>query len=107
MSWTASKNPEIQLQWRRRVAAHRESGLSLVAFARQHDFSPSSLGIWRRWFEQHPDKPPALVEIQVEATVPAPTCSMVLELPGRCMVHLQPGFDAPTLLRLVTTLEQL
>jgi hypothetical protein len=108
MAWTASKNPEIQAQWRQRLADWRESGLSVQRFASERDFSAPSLWFWRRWLEDQPQQSPAFVELKVEEEALAPSQdTMVVALCRGRLVYLRPGFDASSVARLVTTLEQL
>lgn len=109
MPWRASRDPAVQDQWRRRVAAYEASGQSMAAFCANRDFGRESLSRWRRWLARHDTVVPALVEVTVREAEPArpPRDAMVVELAGGRRLHLEPGFDAGAVARLVGILDRL
>ena len=107
MAWRASSNPEIQQLWRDRVRRFESSRLTATAFCGREGFGIESLRRWRRWFLDNPPQLPALVEVKVAASAPAPNrrdCMVVELVSGRCLT-LEPDFDADAVARLVAVLE--
>ena len=109
MPWSASRDPVVQQQWRDRVARFEASGQSAKAFCAQEGFGVESLRRWRRWLGRQAVAVPALVEVRVRevAPPPPPRDAMVVELAQGRRLHLEPGFDAVAVARLVATLERL
>ena len=102
---------EIQSILRR----HRGSGLSLLAFARQHGLCYASLLRWRRRFDagarpetviaaEPPDRPhaPAFVPVELEAGLPP--AGFVLKWAAGRTLHIPPDFDPDRLRRLLEVL---
>ena len=63
--------------WRTQVAAHAKSGLSVVAFCRQHGLRPGTLTFWRWKFAHEarsapPRATPAFVPVRVTPATAAP-----------------------------------
>jgi transposase-like protein len=103
--------------WRRMVRQWRRSGLSVRTFCEKHGLSEPSFYAWRRFLKEHDAAAVRFVPVQVtpEAqSAPAADSSAAdnsagaLELllgAGR-RLRVGPGFDGPTLQRLLTLLEQ-
>ena len=109
MPWSASRDPAIQQQWRDRVARFEASGQSAKAFCAQAGFGVESLRRWRRWLARQAATAPALVEVRVRevAPPPPPRDAMVVELARGRRLHLEPGFKALDIARLVDILDRL
>jgi transposase-like protein len=109
MAWRESENPKTREKWRLRVKQWRSSGLNQAAYARQQGFSPTSLRGWRRWFEREERELPALIELKLSepAGSPVPDDTMIVELRDQRFVHLVPGFDPASVVKLVQLLERL
>jgi hypothetical protein len=80
------------------VALWRQSGLSALAFAKRHGFSPQSLARWAALRSPAP-APSALTFVRLETAARA--AALVVEV-GSARVRVEPGFD-PTLLRAVVS----
>lgn len=110
MPWSPSPNPAVRERWRAHLDALAASGLTVRDFARQHGIGAESLYRWRTWFRRQRRARrdlPALVEVHViDDEAPAPVTTMVVELPSRRRLILEPGFDAAAVARLVTVLER-
>jgi len=94
--------------WRRMVRQFRSSGLSVRAFCEEHRLSVPSFYGWRRILAARDEAAVRFVPVQV--TPPpltddgsAGTVELVLGA-GRCL-RIGPGFDGPTLTRLLALLE--
>ena len=109
MSWRASQDPAVQELWRQRVAAFEASDQSMAAFCEGRGFGRDSLSRWRRWLARRGTLVPALVEVNVREVAPPapPRDHMVVELALGRRLHLEPGFDAGAVARLVATLDRL
>ena len=90
---------------------HRQSGLSLLAFARQRQLCYSSLLRWRRRQPQLPhasaavpEAHPAFVPVQIEAGTWS--SDYVLGWPSGRSLRIPPQFDAASLRRLLGVLEE-
>lgn len=92
--------------WRRLVAEHASSGLSLRAFAARAGVSPNTLAYWKykRGSGSSPSGP-QIVPVTVVDDARAPVASIVLELDG-ARLELQPGFDADDVSRLIGILRR-
>ncbi len=99
--------------WRRLIQQWRRSGLSVRAFCDQHALHESSFYFWRRTLAQRQAEGLTFVPVQVvapalEAGASAGPAGAALEVvlhTGR-VVRVKPGFDAPTLQRLLALLEE-
>jgi transposase len=116
MSTTKQRDPRKERFWRRVVQEWRKSGLSVRQFCRLRDLSEASLYAWRRTLRQRDAEaaptPFLPVRIVAEATpaavADADGLSTGLELllgNGR-RLRVGPGFDASTLRRLLTVLDE-
>lgn len=94
--------------WRRVVRHWRHSKLSVRAFCRQQGLRESNFYAWRRTLLQRDALDAAFVPVQVVAEdQPArPRGAVELVLANGRLLRLEPGFDAPTLQRLLTLLEE-
>ena len=102
---------EIQSILRR----HRGSGLSLLAFARQHGLCYASLLRWRRRFDagarpntvipaEPADLPHAPAFVPVELESDGPQAGFVLKWAPSRTLHIPPDFDPDRLRRLLEVL---
>lgn len=101
--------------WRSHLEAWRDSGLSMVAYARQAGISSKSLGYWHGKAKQESSpaaisQRPRLVPVSVAAT--AASESSTSSDAGLCLVtrkgqrvEITTDFDPATLQRLLTVLE--
>jgi transposase-like protein len=115
MSTAKQRDPGKEQFWRRLLAQWRDSGLSVRAFCRQHRLTEPNFYAWRRILDQRDAHGPRFVPVRVvpEPQPPAgndsaPTAQAALELllgPTR-RLRIAPGFDAPTLRRLLALLEE-
>ena len=114
--------------WREQLERQAASGLSIAAWCRQNQVAITSFHYWRRTLARR-DKPiapplpepalaaatfvPVFVETasQVQRSQPDPLIHdaglLEIRFPQRsALVRVAPGFDAPTLVRLLDVLEQ-
>jgi hypothetical protein len=98
--------------WRAQVRQWRTSGLSVRTFCEERGLSQPSFYGWRRTLAQRDEAAVRFVPVQVTAepgSVAAAKGSLgALELivgAGR-RLHIGPGFDGPTLMRLLALLEE-
>jgi len=94
--------------WRRVVRQWRHSGLSVRAFCAEHGLAEPSFYHWRRTLAERVTPAPAFVPVQVVAKEPQPGPGGAVELvlDGGRVLRLGPGFDAATVQRLLTLLEE-
>ena len=90
---------------------HRLSGLSLLAFAREHDLCYATLLRWRRRTgaraSDDPEAPapvPTPTFIPIELERPASGAEFVLNWAPNRSLHIPPGFDPAELRRLLDLL---
>lgn len=111
MSWKPSTSPKTIAKWRKHVDDQAVSGESVREYAKRRPFGPGTLYQWRRWFRQQDARGPApsmLVPVRLEDVVTAQQfTTMIVELENRRRVHVEPGFDAAALTRLVAVMEAL
>jgi transposase-like protein len=98
--------------WRSQVALWRKSGASVRVFCEEHGLSEPSFYAWRRTLAARDTTAVRLVPVQVMPEAPsAPNTedsATALELilgAGR-RLRIAPGFDGPTLQRLLALLEE-
>lgn len=118
-AFVAERGPGRQARnrarWGRHVAAQPGSGLSAAAYCRRHGLNPKSFYRWRRILAEGardsagpgvPDDAarPLFAEVRVSQAPPASPGVEVLLAGGR-VIRVTPGFDAPTLCRVVSALE--
>ena len=93
--------------WRTLLRQWRDSGLSVRAFCEQRSLAQPSFYAWRRTLAQR-DAEVQFVPVRLapEPTTTTPgTAALELVLDGRRLLRIGPGFDAATLQRLLTLLE--
>src|ERR1700722_13746441 len=95
---------ERRQRWRRLIAQHEQSGLSVRAFCQQHRTSEYSFYHWRkRLAEQLPMKF-ALVETTRGAPAAVATVEVILASGER--LRIAPGVDASTLRLVLSVLRE-
>ena len=110
MSTTSQRRSSQEQFWRAMLRRWHSSGLSVRAFCEEHGLAVPSFYAWRRTLAQR-DSAVGFVPVQVipepEPRTPAVGSPSDLELvlaAGR-RLRIGPGFDAPTLQRLLALLE--
>jgi hypothetical protein len=112
MSRGKPRDPSKERFWRRMVQQWRRSGLSVRAFCKQHGLSQPSFYAWRRTLAAREAALPAFVPVEVlpepRALFPSDSaaCGLELLLAGGRLLRIGPGFDGPTLRRLLAVLEE-
>jgi len=103
-------------RWRKHLAAQADSGLSVAVYCRQHGLNPKCFYRWRRIFAQGEAVTgatgapggeavrPLFAEVRVSG-VGLASSGVEVCLDGGRVVRVAPGFDAPTLCRVVAALE--
>ena len=94
--------------WRQRIGDWQDSGLSIPAFCKRRGLSQPSFYFWRGELRRRDSEKTLFVPIRLRADGPAPSTNHALELflaDGR-RIGVAPGFDAATLRRLLTALEE-
>ncbi len=94
--------------WRRVVRQWHHSGLSVRAFCADHGLAEPSFYHWRRTLAERAIPDPAFVPVRAlaEETPLSPGDPIELLLGGGRVLRLGPGFDAGTVQRLLTLLEE-
>jgi len=93
--------------WRQWIGAWRTSGLSVRAFCERRSLSEAHFYRWRRILQERATDRAAFVPVQLAlADLAAPSGGVELVLTGGRTVRVAPGFDAPTLRRLLAVLEE-
>jgi transposase len=98
--------------WRRMMRLWRSSGLSVRAFCEAQGFSQPSFYVWRRTLAERDAAAVPFVPVRVAAEPPAPSQAdglagaMELVLNEGRRLRVGPGFDGPTLKRLLALLEE-
>ena len=112
MSTTNQRRSSKEQFWRRIVRQWRSSGLSIRDFCDDQDISEPSFYAWRRIIAQRDAEPAPFVPVQVveanQTELSSQLAGSGLELllgSGR-VLRVGPGFDGPTLRRLVALLEE-
>ncbi len=99
-------NGARRAQWKVRIEKWRQSGLSQVAFAREHSLDIKRMGYWARSFTQH-DKPKSLVAVAIKpafSTMPTTQSALTLRSPSGWTVTLPPDLPATWLSELLQCL---
>jgi transposase-like protein len=92
--------------WERIVQAQRESGLTIRAFASQHDLRASALYRWgAKLRELSPVGSSGFVEIQAPASASEEACALELHGAG-VHVRVHNGCEAQLLRTLITLMEE-
>jgi hypothetical protein len=111
MSTKKQKSSSKEKFWRKMVRQWRGSGLSALAFCQEQGLSAPSFYAWRRTLAAWDDVAVRFVPVRVTPEVePAradgPAGAVELVLGSGRRLHIGPGFDAPTLTRLLALLEE-
>ena len=120
------RDPAKERDWRRTMADHARSGLSISAFCRREGLTPHTFRWWRQELGRRDrlgttdgaDQAPspstglalhsAFVPVQVVPDAPGPVperCPIEIVLPGGPTVRVTRGFDPPTLDAILSVLE--
>jgi hypothetical protein len=98
--------------WRRVLRQWRQSGLSVRAFCAEHELTEANFYAWRRTIEARDGERVAFVPVRVMppesdgATHESRPTALELVLGSGRVLRIAPGFDAPTLQRLLALLEE-
>ena len=90
--------------WRRLIAEHERSGLSVRAFSKQHRTSEHSFYQWRKRLRDQLPMKFALVETSRSA--PAAVAAVELMLTSGERLRIAPGIDAATLRLVLSVLRE-
>lgn len=113
MSTTHPRRRSKEPFWREKIRQWRRSGLTVREFCAQHDVSEPSFYAWKRNLAQCDAPSPTFVPVRVVAdeaiangnTVESSTGLELVLRTGR-RLRIGPGFDGPTLQRLLALLEE-
>jgi hypothetical protein len=108
MSTTHLQRTSKERFWRRIVRQWRKSGLSVRAFCAERRLSEPSFYSWRRTIAERDAQAARFVPVQVvpdDEPEEAPGNALELLL-GERVLRVGPGFDAPTLRRLLALLAE-
>lgn len=112
MSTTKQRDPRKEQSWRRVLQQWRGSGLSVREFCRQQQVSEARFYAWRRTLQRRAAEAAPFIPVRV---VPPPaetaaasdaTAGLELVLAAGRRLRIGPAFDAATLRRLLTLLEE-
>lgn len=112
MSPGKPRDPHKERFWRRMLRQWQRSGLSVRDFCLQHGLSLHSFYAWRRTLAQRDTAPSPFLPVQLlpepnPLLTPEPTpTALELLLPDGRRLRIGPGFDAPTLRRLLAVLQE-
>ena len=102
-----TRNEQKERQWRQRIAQWQSSGLSVAAFCARHDLTTANFYAWRRTLQRRVAPQTPFVPVQLVADpAPPPACPLEVVLAAGRVVRVAPGFDAPTLRRLLAVLSE-
>lgn len=96
--------------WRGHVEACSASGGGIAAYCRERGLSEANFYYWRKRLGQaggaasRREPAPSFVEVSMASQ---PAAAIELALAGGRRIQVHPGFDAQTLLRLVSALESM
>jgi len=109
MAYGRPRDKQREEQWRRWVGKWRSSGLSVHEFCQHHGLSARRFFSWRRRLAERDGQRPAFVPVHVipdpKAAADGSSSGLELVVGGR-RLRIGPGFDAPTLQRLLVVLEE-
>ena len=93
-------------QWRERIRAYRESGLTMRAWCAAQGIPFNQLKYWLRKLSPGTRKSPTTTWVTVTPTPPssAETSPLVVRI-GSASIDIRPGFDASLLTQVVRVLE--
>jgi hypothetical protein len=111
MSTSKAQSSSKEQWWRRQVRQWRGSGLSVRAFCAARGLSEPSFYAWRRTLAQRDAAAVPLVPVTVTpeptpASADEPAAALELVLDAGRRLRIGPGFDGPTLARLLAILEE-
>jgi hypothetical protein len=111
MSTTKQRRSSKERFWRRLVRQWRSSGLSIRDFCAERKLAEPTFYAWRRSIAQRDAEAVRFVPVRVVpdqkavAAGDGPSSGLELVVGGR-RLRIGPGFDAPTLQRLLAFLEE-
>jgi transposase-like protein len=110
MSPTNQQRNSKERFWRRMARQWRSSGLSIRDFCAEYDLAEATFYAWRRIIAQRDADAADFVPVHVLAE-PTPTAEasgtgLELLLGASRVLRIAPGFDGPTLKRLLALLEE-
>ena len=112
MSTNKAQSSSKEHWWRRQLRQWRNSGLSVRAFCAAQGLSEPSFYFWRRRLGQREAAAVPLVPVTVKpepkpATADEPSvAALELVLDAGQRLRIGPGFDGPTLVRLLALLRE-
>jgi hypothetical protein len=119
MSTGKPRDPSKERLWRRMLRQWQRSDLSIHAFCVEHSLPEPSFHAWRRTIQQRDDANRAFLPVRViseqESETDArhvthqhqqPEAGLELVLGSGRVLRIGPAFDAPTLRRLLSVLEE-
>ena len=111
MSTTTQRRSSKERFWRRLVGQWRRSGLSIRDFCAEQGVSEANFYAWRRTIAQRDAAGAGFVPIHVvadekPAAADARGSGLELLLGAGRVLRVGPGFDGPTLQRLLALLEE-
>jgi transposase len=112
MSTNSFRSSSKEQFWRRMMRLWRSSGLSVCAFCEEQGFSQPSFYAWRRRLAERDSAAVAFVPVRVAAEPQSPSQgdgsagAVELVLNEGRRLRVGPGFDGPTLKRLLALLEE-
>jgi hypothetical protein len=77
--------------WQQHISAWQKSGLSQLAFCKQHDIKQHNLQYWRKRLAAPVDKPKTLIPVTIARTAPARLLlgsQVAIELPAENLPDL-------------------
>jgi hypothetical protein len=95
---------ETRRVWVERIAKQKASKLTDKQFAEEIGASVQSVAAWRRRFQQEEKAQEAKAVTFVEITSNKDAAAIEVVLPSKARVLIRPGFDVPTLKRLMEVL---
>jgi hypothetical protein len=95
--------------WSTRITEWQASRLSQTEYCRRHELKFHQFVYWRRKFAPQTAIPISLVQVPAEAVARATGCfsassALRVALAADMCIEVSPGFDPPTLQRVVTAL---
>ena len=111
MSTTSQRRASQEQFWRAMLRRWHSSGLSVRGFCEEHGLAVPSFYAWRRTLAQR-DSAVGFVPVQVipepepRTTAARLPSSLELVLGAGRVLRVAPGFDGPTLKRLLALLEE-
>ncbi len=111
MSTAMQRSAAKERFWRTVLQGWRRSGVSVRAYCREHGLSEPSFYAWRRALAKREAAALRFVLVRVAEPGPPPAAegsagALELVLDAGRRLRVGPGFDAPTLQRLLALLEE-